>query len=152
MKVPASGGHSPCFLTVKDLKRTTYGILSKMHDLERGRKAAKIYAKMCSNSPCLVICLSSLRQSLASGLPVKLGTRGHSEMMRYLDLHDKLIIRVGVGLATGKAIESGYVSNLLSAHTTLFRAIGNHKATVTLPSQVWSDAVLPAVAIWKNRV
>lgn len=123
-----------------------------MHDLERGKKVAKIYAKMCSNAPCLLVCLRSLRESLAAGLSVAPGAKGHPEMMRYLDLLDRLIERVHVGVATGRAIERGYVSDLLSAHTILFRAIGGHIATVQLSPELWANAVLPAVAIWKNRV
>ena len=73
-------------------------------------------------------------------------------MTRYMDLLDRLIQRVHVRDATGRAIERGYVSDLLSAHTALFGTIGGDSAKVELSPELWSNAILPAVAIWKNRV
>jgi hypothetical protein len=136
----------------QELKRTTYNILKKLHDLERGRKVSRIYNVQCHNEPCILVCLRNLRDSLSTALQADGSTLNSAPAKRFFTLLDQTIELISRNARTNSKIDRGYIPELLSSHSYLFNYIVSRQVKVDLNFDNWSSFVIPAVRVWKNQV
>jgi len=136
----------------KQLKRMSYRILRKMHELERGRKVSRVYSKKCKAEACVSACLIHLRELLdISFTAIELGDDA-AIIERYLSILKVVIREVRQGAETSTKLHRGTLAKLLTAHTAAFNLILRKGINLPIGPDVWSNVVLPAIAVWGDKI
>jgi hypothetical protein len=146
MKVKLEVNHT------KELKKMSYRILRRMHDLEKGRRVAQVYSKLCRADACVLACLIHLSDLLQKSITPVGSSEASAVTTRYLLLLNQLIEEVRRGAATNTRLNSRTLGYLLNTHTTLFNVLLRKKVKIPVNPQSWGNVVLPAIAVWGNRI
>ena len=138
--------------TVAELKKATYRILNKMHDLERGRKVNVLASKRLGKTACIVLCASHLKQILVSSLSGLAGSELAPAINDYLHKIDELQKRVESVTERLKPMDADFIGGLLRDHTRLFNQLKKSHTQTSLNPRELSDLNLVLVSIWGNSI
>ena len=145
--------------TARELRKMSYRILRKMHDLEKPRKRQYIYSRKTSNSGdyYVLLTLKHMFDLMESALNQ---VEQHDEYLAsaiflYLNRLERLQNVVATNLNTNRPLEKRLVSKVLSAHTKVFRRMSEAGMMLMITESMgeqWGKVVLAAVATWGNRL
>ena len=140
-------------LTHRRTKQISDRILRKLHDLERGRKISRIYGVKCHNQPCVLVCLTNLRDQLRIVLTGN-NSLDHSQLIqRYFALFDLLLNQLRVSAEREAALRNSVLVELLSTHRRVFKTVdGSMIDSRIVPEQFHEQVIVPAVMVWGNAL
>jgi hypothetical protein len=143
-------------LGVKDrqkLRRKTYKLLDKMHDLERPRKFSKIYSKKMGDNPCVLLCFKELITLFAQSLHLEQDSHIKTAIEKGAYNLSKLQNLVENSISNGKPIKRGIIARCLRQHTEIFNLLNKYAIKTPEPDNfIWSKVCLCAVTIWKDKI
>ncbi len=139
--------------SARRLKRVTYSILDKMHDLEKGRKFCGLWLRKSDDNEYLVsTCVNHLRVLLNNSLNGLNNEVSYNLRRDFFVLFDKFSDQVRQSLSNKKVVNKGALPELLVAHTRLFKCLLEEKIKVTLQLVDLKNVILTAVMLWGNKI
>jgi hypothetical protein len=136
----------------REVKKMSYKILRRLHDLEKGRRFARVYSTMCKVDACVLVCLLQLRDILENSITPVASREEDIPVKRYLDSLNRLIEEVRCSAANNTRLRNRALVKLLTAHTALFNALLRNEIKIAVSREAWIDFVLPAIMIWGNKL
>ncbi len=135
-----------------ELKKITYKLLCKMHDLERGRKIQRIYAVRCGDVPCFIACLRHIRLVFSSCSTQTSGTPASPQVNRLIQRFDTLIAKFESNSDVARTSDKRDLALLLTSHRKAFDSILEQKIQVSIDLVIWQKVILSAVGTWGDRL
>jgi len=142
--------------TVRDLKRLSYELLSKLHDLERPKKIKALFAVILSGRPAAL----RMAEHVSSVLGSVLGSLGdESDAVRasgsqLLNRLPRLLGEIEHAIESGAPLRTRTLAWVLTSHTETFNRIRDEPIPVDFTEELvseWVGAVQCAVATWKDN-
>jgi len=139
-------------LNFNQTKQISDRILRKLHDLERGRKVARIYGVKCHDRPCILVCVINLRDQLKTAL-TESNSANSQVIQRYFALFDLLVSQINASAERKVALRNSVLVDLLSTHRRVFRILDDSTFDSRIvPEQFHQQVVIPAVMVWGNAL
>ena len=145
--------------TTHELRKMSYRILRKMHDLEKPKKRQYIYNRktLHSNVSYVLLTLNHLIDLMTSALKQvdQKDVYLTSAVFLYFERLQRLRDMIAVNINSTRPLDKTYVSKALNSHTEVFRRLSNVGVKLTITESMgehWSKTVLAAIAIWGNSL
>jgi len=143
--------------SMRELKKISYRILRKMHDLERKKKRETILShKTSSNEIYLLLALEHLCDLLI-GLLTQIDVDRYvdSSIQQYVKRLERFRVEVERNVKGRKSLKKGLTSKLLQSHTKVFNRLLEDRVLLDLNERyvyLWAKAIQAAVAVWGNNI
>jgi len=138
--------------SVSELRKVSYRLFDKLHDLERGTKLGSICLQSLGKEPSVVTLVLNLKILLQRSLADVTDIDLVAAVANHLSKLDRFAVEVASTARDMKAMKSRIIGPILTSHTQLFDILESRRATVRfLPMEV-SDVNLVLISIWGDKV
>ncbi|WDV47195.1 hypothetical protein PV797_05690 [Clostridiaceae bacterium M8S5] len=135
------------------LKKNSYNILKKYHELADKKKMGRIFAVKNGENYCFVTLIQNLGDIMKDSLSDIKDSDCKAMTQVYLAKLDHLIARVKESADNNSAINEGFVTSVLKAHTNLFNRMVEVKEKFKFSENskvLWNDSYIMANSIWNK--
>jgi hypothetical protein len=137
------------------IRKNSYSILKNLHDFGDPRKRAALLQHKSSTGYYLVECLENLAKCFHECFDGITDDYVRAKSTILCQRMDKLVIFVRENTVSSNHHKNAPVAKVLTSHTELFNRIKESQIQVDFTDatiQLWSSAILAAVAIWGNSI
>lgn len=142
--------------TARDLRRLSYELLSKLHDLERPKKIGALFATRLSGRPAALRMVEHVTSVLSLVLQ---SLSEESDAIRasgsqLLERLPRLLGEIEQAIDAGAPLRTRTLAWVLTSHTETFNRISDEPVEVDFTEDLiseWVGAVQCAVATWKDN-
>jgi hypothetical protein len=148
----------------KRLKRLSYAVISKLQNLEIGRKLQssslssqttprlpREYITKCEDDLCVNKLLASLRELLYTSVATRDAPGLPQARDRFFSSMDGLISEVRESAVAPSTIRYGVVTAVLKHHQRLFKIVDDNDLSLSVQPEVLGRVLNLQVRIWENR-
>jgi len=149
----------------KRLKRLSYEVINKLHNLEIGRKIQphatsspnksklpREYNERCGQNLCINALLADLKTLLYSSLSNHQAPGLQNTSERFFASMDRLIKEVQKCTQTQSKLAQGLVAAALKNHKRLFKIVEDNELNIVIRHDEWARVVNLEVIIWGDRI
>ncbi len=133
------------------LKKRSYSLLKKLHDIERVSKARKLFSKMSDEKSYVSICVTKTYECLSSSFSGVHDEIAKGKIRNFERAFTLLIANIDESSQNNHVINKRLVSKLLSLHTDLFSYLRDNKIDLEFDRIQWNEIGTLATIVWNKQ-